>query len=299
VDLRRHRADRRRRKAATSSAPRRLLRRRRRLHRRRIVSVRTRRESGKPIGRSARRPGQRHPGCDQGAVSDVTRRSSWATVHDRAAVPQWRHLHRSSPSESHIPGATARVDARPAGPLALQTIRRTDETRGGSSPGRPGSGGDAQRGVSGRTPSSILARLDLCRGRQSVRRELEADRHQPIHRFDSGAVARQRRAEMALQQVHHDVWDYDSGNQPSCSTCRCAGGGEGTRRGEQDGYLYILDRETGTPVHPITGKRRLPTETATGGRAAVARRSRFRTPRPGSDETGIAGVSDRRARSGS
>ena len=55
-----------------------------------------------------------------------------------------------------------------------------------------------------------------------------------------------------FQQTHHDVWDYDSGNQPILFDMQT--GGRRVRalaEASKNGFLYILDRETGKPVHTV------------------------------------------------
>jgi quinoprotein glucose dehydrogenase len=55
-----------------------------------------------------------------------------------------------------------------------------------------------------------------------------------------------------FQTVHHDLWDYDNASPPALATI--------TRNGKQvdvvlqatkTGQLYVLDRDTGTPVFPV------------------------------------------------
>lgn len=73
------------------------------------------------------------------------------------------------------------------------------------------------------------------------------------------------RLEWHYQQVHHDVWDYDSGNQPVLFDMEV--GGENVKalaQASKNGWLYILNRENGEPVHPII-ETPVPTETATEG----------------------------------
>jgi len=68
-----------------------------------------------------------------------------------------------------------------------------------------------------------------------------------------------------FQQTHHDIWDYDSANQPILFDMTV-----GSRRvkalaqASKNGFLYILNRETGQPVHPIR-ETPVPTETARAG----------------------------------
>ena len=58
--------------------------------------------------------------------------------------------------------------------------------------------------------------------------------------------------EWYYQQVHHDVWDYDSGNQPILFDMEVDGQPvKALAEANKNGWLYILNRETGEPVHPI------------------------------------------------
>jgi len=55
-----------------------------------------------------------------------------------------------------------------------------------------------------------------------------------------------------FQQTHHDVWDYDSGAPPILFDMQVNGRRvKAVAEASKNGYLYILDRETGKPVHPI------------------------------------------------
>jgi alcohol dehydrogenase (cytochrome c) len=55
------------------------------------------------------------------------------------------------------------------------------------------------------------------------------------------------------QQVHHDIWDYDS-TSPTVLIDAKIGGQDrkGIAEPSKDGYVYFLDRETGKPIFPIT-----------------------------------------------
>ena len=58
--------------------------------------------------------------------------------------------------------------------------------------------------------------------------------------------------EWYYQQVHHDVWDYDSGNQPVLFDMEVDGEPvKALAQANKNSWLYILNRETGVPVHPI------------------------------------------------
>src|SRR5262245_59932135 len=55
-----------------------------------------------------------------------------------------------------------------------------------------------------------------------------------------------------FQETHHDVWDYDSGGPPTLFDMQVAGKPvRAIAHASKNGYLYILNRETGQPVHPI------------------------------------------------
>jgi len=55
-----------------------------------------------------------------------------------------------------------------------------------------------------------------------------------------------------FQQVHHDIWDYDVAAEPSLVTLQ-----RGSRAipavvvATKTGFLFVLDRETGTPLFPV------------------------------------------------
>lgn len=67
--------------------------------------------------------------------------------------------------------------------------------------------------------------------------------------------------EWYYQQVHHDVWDYDSGNQPVLFDMVVDGEPvKALAEASKNSWLYILNRETGEPVHPII-ETPVPTET--------------------------------------
>ena len=58
--------------------------------------------------------------------------------------------------------------------------------------------------------------------------------------------------EWYYQQVHHDVWDYDNGQQPILFDMEVAGAPvKALAQANKNAWLYILNRETGEPVHPI------------------------------------------------
>jgi quinohemoprotein ethanol dehydrogenase len=68
-----------------------------------------------------------------------------------------------------------------------------------------------------------------------------------------------------FQQTHHDLWDYDSGNQPVLFDMQVRGRRvKALAEASKNGYLYILNRETGEPVHTVV-EVPVPTETSRAG----------------------------------
>jgi len=55
-----------------------------------------------------------------------------------------------------------------------------------------------------------------------------------------------------FQQTHHDIWDYDSGGPPILFDMQVRGQRvRAVAEASKNGYLYILNRETGQPVHGV------------------------------------------------
>src|SRR5262245_33641444 len=70
-----------------------------------------------------------------------------------------------------------------------------------------------------------------------------------------------------FQLVHHDLWDYDTASQPLLATLRR----DGVERpvviaGNKTGNLFVLDRQTGTPVFGVE-ERHVPQSDADGEQA--------------------------------
>jgi quinoprotein glucose dehydrogenase len=70
-----------------------------------------------------------------------------------------------------------------------------------------------------------------------------------------------------FQTVHHDLWDYDNASPPALVTLR-RGGREipAVIQATKSGMLFVLHRETGTPLFPVE-ERRVPASTVAGERA--------------------------------
>jgi len=68
-----------------------------------------------------------------------------------------------------------------------------------------------------------------------------------------------------FQQVHHDVWDYDSANQPVLFDMQIRGQTvKALAEASKNCYLYILNRETGQPIHSVK-EMPVPTQNARPG----------------------------------
>ena len=57
----------------------------------------------------------------------------------------------------------------------------------------------------------------------------------------------------SFQTVHHDVWDYDNASPPALVTVEYGGRRrDAVLQATKTGQLFVLDRETGTPIVPVT-----------------------------------------------
>ncbi|MFT3811571.1 MAG: pyrroloquinoline quinone-dependent dehydrogenase [Micropepsaceae bacterium] len=68
----------------------------------------------------------------------------------------------------------------------------------------------------------------------------------------------------SFQTVHHDVWDYDLPAQPVLATLKLGGvPRDVVIQGTKQGFIFVLDRETGAPVFPVE-ERPVPQDGAPG-----------------------------------
>jgi quinoprotein glucose dehydrogenase len=68
-----------------------------------------------------------------------------------------------------------------------------------------------------------------------------------------------------FQAVHHGLWDYDFGSQPTLGTITVNGRRiDAVAQVSKQGFTYVFDRVTGQPVWPIE-ERRVPTDTDVPG----------------------------------
>jgi quinoprotein glucose dehydrogenase len=71
-----------------------------------------------------------------------------------------------------------------------------------------------------------------------------------------------------FQTVHHDLWDYDNASPPVLTTVTRAGRRvDVVLQATKTGMLFVLDRETGSPVLPVE-ERAVPPSAAAGEEAA-------------------------------
>ncbi|MEW6019101.1 MAG: membrane-bound PQQ-dependent dehydrogenase, glucose/quinate/shikimate family [Pseudomonadota bacterium] len=82
-----------------------------------------------------------------------------------------------------------------------------------------------------------------------------ADRRPEANRYSTSLVALNvttGRPAWSFQTVHYDVWDYDLGGQGSLVDLQTAGGVvPALVLPSKQGDIYVLDRRTGQPLHPV------------------------------------------------
>jgi alcohol dehydrogenase (cytochrome c) len=94
--------------------------------------------------------------------------------------------------------------------------------------------------------------------------ERDGSARKGINLFTNSVVAldvRTGKYKWHFQQVHHDLWNRDSASQPILVDVQL--GGKTVKvvaEASKNGYLYLLDRETGRPVH---GVQEMPVPTGT------------------------------------
>ena len=171
----------------------------------------------------------------------------------------------STRSESHIPGGhVLAVDAKTGKVLwHFNTIPQDEKDQGWEIAGATWVGGERNGGGIWETPS-IDPELGLLY--VAVANPFgNSTKRAGINLFTSSIIALtldSGRLKWYFQQTHHDVWDYDSGNQPILFDMTMRGQRvKGLAEASKNGWLYILNRETGEPVHPIK-EVPVPTETS-------------------------------------
>ena len=174
----------------------------------------------------------------------------------------------STRSESHIRVATSLPSMRrPARCSGTSTpCRRTRRIRAGRLPVRRGSAASAMAAESGKRRPSIPSWG--CFTSRSAIRSATAGSGSGKNLFTDSIIALALdtgKLAWYFQQTHHDVWDYDSGGPPILFDMQVQGRRvKAVAEASKNGYLYILNRETGEPVHPIK-EMPVPTETTLQG----------------------------------
>ena len=174
----------------------------------------------------------------------------------------------STRSESHIPGGhVLAVDAKSGKVLwHFNTVPQDAKDQGWDVAGPTWVGGERNGGGIWETPSidpalgAIYVSVANPFGDSSKRTGTNLFTDSTIAlSLDSGKLL------WYFQQTHHDVWDFDSGNQPVLFDMQVRGQRvKALAEASKNGYLYILNRETGKPVHPIV-ETPVPTETTRAG----------------------------------
>jgi quinohemoprotein ethanol dehydrogenase len=167
-------------------------------------------------------------------------------------------------SESHIPGGhVLAVDAK-TGKIIwdFNTIPQDETDQGWDIAGSTWVGGERNGGGIWETPS-IDPDLGMLYVAVANPFGASSKRH-GINLFTDSILALtldRGTLKWYFQQTHHDVWDYDSGNQPVLFDMTVGGRPvKALAEASKNGFLYILDRESGKPVH---GVRETPVPTAT------------------------------------
>ena len=174
----------------------------------------------------------------------------------------------STRSESHIPGGhVLAVDAKSGRVLwHFNTIPQDERDQGWSIAGPTWVGGERNGGGIWETPSIDpgLGLLYIAVGNPFG----DSTKRIGTNLFTDSILAlalRDGTLKWHFQQTHHDLWDYDSGNQPILFDMEVGGRRvKALAEASKNGYLYILDRETGRPVHAVK-ETPVPTSTSREG----------------------------------
>ena len=174
----------------------------------------------------------------------------------------------STRSESHIPGGHVLAVSATTGKVLwhFNTIPQDDSDQGWALAGPTWVGGERNGGGIWETPSidPELGMLYVAVANPFG----DSTKRAGTNLFTDSILALSLSTgtlKWHYQQVHHDVWDYDSGNQPILFDMQVRGQRvRALAEASKNGYLYILNRETGQPVHPIK-EMPVPTETTRPG----------------------------------
>ncbi len=174
----------------------------------------------------------------------------------------------STRSESHVPGGhVIAVDAKSGKVLwHFNTVPQDARDQGWEIAGPTWVGGERHGGGIWETPSidPELGLLYVAVGNPFG----DSTKRAGINLFTDSILALELgtgKLKWYYQQTHHDVWDYDSGNPPILFDMTVRGQRvKALAEASKNGFLYILNRETGQPVYPIK-EMPVPTETTRAG----------------------------------
>src|SRR5262245_20158087 len=161
----------------------------------------------------------------------------------------------STRSESHIPGGhVLAVDAKTGKVLwHFNTVPQDERDQGWEIAGPTWVGGERNGGGIWETPAidPELGLLYVAVGNPFG----DSTKRAGINLFTDSVLALALgtgQLRWYFQQTHHDVWDYDSGGPPILFDMQVRGQRvRAVAEASKNGYLYLLNRETGQPVHPI------------------------------------------------
>ena len=174
----------------------------------------------------------------------------------------------STRSESHIPGGhVLAVDAKTGKVLwHFNTVPQDERDQCWEIAGPTWVGGERNGGGIWETPSidPELGMVYVAVGNPFG----DSTKRTGINLFTDSILALELstgKLKWYFQQTHHDVWDYDSGGPPTLFDMQVRGQRvRAVAQASKNGYLYILNRETGQPVHSIK-ETQVPMEPARAG----------------------------------
>ncbi|MEE3203560.1 MAG: PQQ-binding-like beta-propeller repeat protein [Acidobacteriota bacterium] len=161
----------------------------------------------------------------------------------------------STRSESNIPGGhVLAVDATTGEVLwHFNTVPQDESDQGWDIAGPTWVGGEREGGGIWETPSidPELGMMYIAVGNPFG----PSDLRDGLNLFTDSVVAldlEDGQLQWYYQLVHHDVWDYDNGSQPILFDMEVDGEPvKALAQANKNGWVYLLDRETGQPIHPI------------------------------------------------
>ena len=173
-------------------------------------------------------------------------------------------------SESHIPGGLVlAIDASTGSLLwSFLTIPQGPDDEGWDIAKNTWAGGVRHGGGVWGTPAIDLGTDTVHLTVANPSPDQDGSARRGINLFTNAFVTlglRTGRIQWYYQQVHHDIWDYDAGQQPTLfdvfveDTLVPV-----TAAGNKNGLLYLLNRNSGEPINPII-ETPVPTLTLTPG----------------------------------